>query len=42
VETSALLKPYPADLMMAFEASERVNSPKNNDARLVEPVPARG
>jgi len=37
----AVLEPYPADLMVAYEVSARVNSPKNNDAKLIEPVPAR-
>jgi putative SOS response-associated peptidase YedK len=39
-EAMAALKPYPADLMLAHEVSSRVNSPKNNDERLIEPVRA--
>jgi putative SOS response-associated peptidase YedK len=35
------LTPYPTGLMLAYEVSTRVNSPKNNDASLVEPVPPR-
>jgi putative SOS response-associated peptidase YedK len=29
---------YPADLMVAYEVSARVNSVKNNSPDLVEPV----
>jgi putative SOS response-associated peptidase YedK len=32
------LAPYPDDLMVAWPVSTRVNTPKNNDAKLVEPV----
>ena len=32
------LAPYPSDLMVAYQVSTRVNSPKNNDATLVQPV----
>ena len=32
------LSPYPDDLMVAWSVSTRVNTPKNNDAKLVEPV----
>ena len=35
-EARAALKPYPADSMVAWPVSTRVNSPKNNDAKLVE------
>jgi putative SOS response-associated peptidase YedK len=38
-QAMAVLKPYPAELMVAFGVSARVNSPKNNDAKLIEPVP---
>jgi putative SOS response-associated peptidase YedK len=37
-EARAVLKPYDAGLMVAFEVSTRVNAPKNNDAGLVDPV----
>lgn len=37
----ALLAPYPADLMVAWPVSTRVNSPKNNDETLIEPLPAQ-
>lgn len=31
------LTPYPDDLMVAWPVSTRVNTPKNNDASLVQP-----
>jgi len=34
----SLLVPYPADLMMAYEVSSMVNSPKNNGPECLEPV----
>jgi len=34
----ALLLPYPADEMRTWEISPRVNSPKNDDPSLWEPV----
>jgi putative SOS response-associated peptidase YedK len=37
-EARAALAQYPADLMVAYPVSTRVNSPKNNDASLVTPV----
>jgi putative SOS response-associated peptidase YedK len=37
-EAHTVLAPYPQDLMVAYEVSTRVNSPKNNDERLIEPV----
>ena len=37
-EARAALKPYPDDLMHAQKVSTRVNSPKNNDAKLLESV----
>lgn len=37
-EARAVLAPYPADLMDAFEVSSRVNNVKNNDPGLIEPV----
>jgi putative SOS response-associated peptidase YedK len=33
-----VLKPYEAVLMVAYEVSLAVNSPKNNDEKLIEPV----
>jgi putative SOS response-associated peptidase YedK len=33
-----LLKPYPDELLSAWPVSKRVNSPKNNDDKLIEPV----
>jgi putative SOS response-associated peptidase YedK len=33
-----VLKPYDAGLMVAFEVSARVNTPKNNDAKLIDPI----
>jgi putative SOS response-associated peptidase YedK len=35
-EAHAALKPYPADSMVAWPVSMRVNSPKNNDGQLIE------
>ena len=35
----ALLQPFPAQLMTAHPVSKRVNTPKNDDAALIEPVP---
>jgi putative SOS response-associated peptidase YedK len=37
-EARAALAPYPADLMVAYEVSSRVNSVKNNSPDLIEPV----
>jgi putative SOS response-associated peptidase YedK len=37
-EAKATLKPYPAETMLAFPVSTRVNSPKNNDAQLMAAV----
>jgi len=37
-EARAALAPYPADLMVAYEVSSRVNSVNNNSPDLIEPV----
>lgn len=37
-DPKAMLKPFPAELMRAYRVSPRVNSPKNDDAALLEPV----
>jgi putative SOS response-associated peptidase YedK len=37
-EARAVLKPYRADLMHAYEVSTRVNSVRNNSPDLIEPV----
>ena len=37
----ALLLPYPADQMRMWEISARVNSPKNDDPSLWEPLHAQ-
>jgi putative SOS response-associated peptidase YedK len=38
-EAKAALRPYPDDLMVAWQVSRRVNSPKaSNDKTLIEPV----
>lgn len=34
----ALLQSYPASKMAAYKVSTRVNSPKNNDAEVIEPL----
>ena len=33
-----ILVPYPADEMMVWPISRRVNSPKNDDAEILEPI----
>ena len=37
-EARAVLKPYPSDLMVAYEVSTRVNSVKNNSPDLIQPA----
>jgi len=37
-EARAVLELYPQDVMVAYEVSTRVNSPKNNGEQLIEPV----
>jgi putative SOS response-associated peptidase YedK len=37
-ELNGLLKPYPAELMMAYPVSKLVNNPKNDSSELIEPV----
>jgi len=37
-DARAALKQYPSELMVAYRVSLRVNSPKNNDPALIEPV----
>ncbi len=37
-EAHALLRPYPAELMVAWRVSTRVNSPRNDDPSLTEAV----
>jgi putative SOS response-associated peptidase YedK len=39
-EARAVLQPYDAGLMVAYEVSTKVNAPKNNEAALLEPVTA--
>jgi putative SOS response-associated peptidase YedK len=39
-EARAVLHPYPADLMVAREVSQRVNSVRNNGPELIEPIAA--
>jgi putative SOS response-associated peptidase YedK len=41
-ELQALLKPFPAERMRAYSISSRVNSVKNDDAGLIEPMMASG
>jgi putative SOS response-associated peptidase YedK len=38
-EAHAALKPYPDGMMVAYRVGARVNSPRNNDPSLVEPLP---
>jgi putative SOS response-associated peptidase YedK len=35
----SLIQPYPQELMVAIPVSKRVNTPRNNDAALIEPIP---
>jgi putative SOS response-associated peptidase YedK len=37
-DARAVLKQYDAGLMVAFEVGTRVNSPKNDDATLIDPI----
>ena len=37
-EARAVLRQYASDLMVAYKVGPRVNSPKNNDAALIEPL----
>ena len=37
-----LLRPYPAELMEMWPVSTRVNSPKNDDRELIEPIALPG
>ena len=39
-DLKASLKPFPADQMRIWEISPRVNSPENNDPRIIDPMPA--
>ncbi len=38
-EARELLRAYPQELMAAYAVGKRVNTPRNNDARLIEPLP---
>jgi putative SOS response-associated peptidase YedK len=38
VEAKAVLKQYPQDCMVTYQVSTRVNTPKNDDPGLIEPV----
>jgi putative SOS response-associated peptidase YedK len=35
---AAALRPYADDLLTAYPVSSRVNSPRNNDEKLIEPL----
>jgi putative SOS response-associated peptidase YedK len=37
-ELQALLRPYPADEMVGYPVSDRVNRHQNDDATCIEPV----
>ncbi len=37
-EARAVLGPYPLDVMVAYQLGTRVNSPENNDEKLIELV----
>jgi putative SOS response-associated peptidase YedK len=34
-----ILKPYPAEEMITYPISKRVNSPRNNDPGIIDPIP---
>ena len=38
-EAQAALRPYPDGMMVAYRVGARVNSPRNNDPSLLEPLP---
>jgi len=38
-DAKKVLRQYPQDVMVAYRVSTRVNTPKNNDPTLLEPVP---
>ena len=38
VHNKAALKQYPTARMLTYQVSTRVNSPKNNDAALIDPI----
>jgi putative SOS response-associated peptidase YedK len=40
-QARAVLVPYPSQLMIAWPVGTRVNSPRNDDATLIEPLPQR-
>ena len=42
LELLALLRPYPAEKMRAYPISNRVNSVRNDDPGLIEPMQAEG
>jgi putative SOS response-associated peptidase YedK len=37
-QATALLVPYPSELMRAHRVSKRVNARRNDDAELMEPI----
>jgi putative SOS response-associated peptidase YedK len=37
-QARALLTPYPDDLLLAWPVSTRVNSPRYDDERLIDPL----
>ena len=39
-DLKALLKPFPGDQMRLWEISPSVNSPENNDPRIIDPIPS--
>ena len=41
-EIADILAPYPAEGMIAYPVSRRVNDPKNDDAKLIERDAANG
>ncbi len=38
VDLAKFIRPYPSEHMLAHQVSKRVNTPKNDDAELIEPV----
>lgn len=37
-DARAVLRQYPQEVMVAYQVGTRVNSPRNNDEKLIEPV----
>jgi putative SOS response-associated peptidase YedK len=40
VDTAGVLKPCPSEWLEAYPVDKRVGNVRNNDARMIEPLPA--